>query len=86
MKRSIKFDDSNLGMILDIQMVGQDWQRIRPDEARSAGRSDPALRSGPLELSGEMIAGVVRTAGQSSGRGSQVASGSNATPLGPGPA
>ena len=58
MKRSIKFDDSCHGLILDVQMQGEDWQRIRPDQARQAGRSNPALRAGPREMSGEMIAGA----------------------------
>ena len=79
MKRSLKFDDESLGMVLDIQMPGEDWRRIRPEQARQAGRSDPSLRAGPEEMSGDMIAGVVRT-----GRGasSSVASGSNSVPLG----
>ena len=47
MKRSLKFDDANLGLVLDIQLPGEDWKRIRPDQARQAGLSNPALRSGP---------------------------------------
>ena len=60
MKRSIKFDDANLGLLLDVQLPGQDWQRIRPEQARLAGQSDPSLRVGPLEMSSDMIAGTVK--------------------------
>ena len=60
MKRSLKFDEANLGLLLDVQLPGQDWQRIRPDQARLAARSDPSLRVGPPEMSGDMIAGTVR--------------------------
>ena len=78
MKRSIKFDDECCGMMLDIQMAGQDWRRIRPDQARAARRSDPSLRSGPLELTGDMITGAMNASGA-------LLSGSNATPLGGSP-
>ena len=47
MKRGIKFDEDNFGLMLDIKLPGQDWSRIRPDQARAAGRSDLALRTGP---------------------------------------
>ena len=36
MKRSVKFDDETYGMMLDIQMPGQDWRRVRPAQARAA--------------------------------------------------
>lgn len=32
-KRSIKFDDDVQGLMLDIQLPGQNWQRIRPAQA-----------------------------------------------------
>ena len=91
MKRSLKFDDGSLGLILDIKLSGQEWQRIRPEQARSAGRTDPSLRAGPQELSGDMIASFTRPHSMSLGQsgsdsgaapGSSSASGSNATPLG----
>ena len=47
-KRSIKFDDDSLGLMLDMQVPGQDWSRIRPDQAREARRSKPALLSSPV--------------------------------------
>ena len=62
MKRSIKFDDENHGLVLDIQVPGQDWRRIRPDQARVAKKSDPRLRSGPLEMTSDMIAGTLASA------------------------
>lgn len=61
LKCSLRFDDANLGLVLDIQVPGQDWQRIRPDEARAVGRTGPSLRSGPQEMSGDMISGFVRS-------------------------
>ena len=93
MKRSVKFDDELLGLYLDIQLPGQDWRRIRPDQARAARQTEPALRSGPAELSCEMIAGAIRTsaAGGSSSTNESgsppprttpsILTGANATPL-----
>ena len=82
-KRSIKFDDDMFGLYLDIQIPGEDWRRIRPEEARRAGRADPSLRSGPLELSGEMIAGTARGIAAGVGEPStEHASGSNAVRIG----
>ena len=85
MKRSVKFDNESLGLYLDIQLPGEDWRRIRPDQARLARRTEPALRTGPAELSSDMIAGVVRGGGDRStaapaSEGS--ATGGNAVPLG----
>ena len=84
-KRSIKFDDENLGLILDVQIPGKDWTRIRPNQARAAKRSDPLLRSGPAKLSSEMITEAIRldstTANPSVSLGSDL-TGSNMTPLG----
>ena len=60
MKRSVKFDDEIHGLFLDVQIQGQEWRRIRPDQARAARASDPSLNTGPVELSGEMIAGAIR--------------------------
>ena len=83
MKRSIKFDDENHGLVLDIQVPGQDWRRIRPDQAREAKKSDPRLRSGPLEMTSDMIAGTLTsTAGPpilpiSAGPGGSAASSSS---------
>ena len=85
MKRGIKFDEENFGVMLDIQLPGQDWSRIRPDQAREAGRSDPSLRSGPLVMSGDMIASAIRGGQDQESSGSssiQSLSGSNAEPLG----
>ena len=79
MKRSMKFDDEHHGLMLDIQASpGDDWQRIRADQARLARKSDPLLRSGPAEISVDSIADLVRAQPSTS----SVASGSNATPLG----
>ena len=77
LKRSVKFDDECLGLVLDVQVPGQDWSRIRPDQARAARDVDPALRTGPLELSGEMIAGTIRGPSASN----PPLTGANAAPL-----
>ena len=60
-KRSVKFDDEAHGLMLDLQIPGQDWRRIRPDQARAARDLDPKLRTGPLELSGSMISDTIRS-------------------------
>ena len=60
MKRSVKFDDELLGLYLDVQIPGQDWRRIRPSQARAARDADPSIRSGPLELSSNMISEAMR--------------------------
>ena len=85
MKRSLKFDDESLGLVLDVQLPGEEWTRFRPDQARLARQNEPALRSGPRELSVDRSAGFVRSmvaptlaAGPPPG----AASGSDATPLG----
>ena len=62
MKRSVKFDDDQLGLMLDIQLPGQDWRRIRPDQARAARDNNPRLRLGPLELTSDMISGAIEEA------------------------
>ena len=88
MKRSLKFDDESLGLVLDVQLPDQDWTRIRPDQARLARQTEPSLRSGPRELTSSNIAGYVRREQQSdptshtAGSPPGSASGSNATPLG----
>ena len=60
-KRSVKFDDHSYGLMLDIQLPGQQWQRIRPEQAREARRSDPTIAPGPIEMTSGMIAGAVRS-------------------------
>ena len=87
LKRSIKFDDDGYCLMLDIQIPGQDWQRIIPDQARQTRSAVPALRAGPLELTSEMIAGAVQgtnvlSARDQGGHTPAAASGSNAIPLG----
>ena len=42
-KCSVKFDDENYGIMLDVQLPGQDWNQIRPDQARLARVSDLSL-------------------------------------------
>ena len=56
--------------MLDVQVPGEDWRRIRPEQARAAKRSDPSLRSGPLELSSDMISDTIHGAQERSRTGS----------------
>ena len=81
MKRSVKFDDDCLGLYLDIQLPGQDWRRIRPDQARAARETDPGLRVGPKELTPSMISNAIGAAGQGPSPGQAPLTGANATPV-----
>ena len=89
-KRSVKFEDDTYGLMLDIQLPGQEWRRVRPEQARQARRADPLVHSGPLDMTQDMIAGAVRGdsmssdwSGPSNSSGSSsAASGSNSVPLG----
>ena len=78
-KRSVKFDDDSFGLMLDVQLPGENWRSIRPGKAREARRNDPSLHSGPLEMTGDMISDVCRPSTSSLGSS---ASGANATALG----
>ena len=66
LKRSIKFDDEGLGLMLDVQIPGCECRRIRPEQARAAKRTDPLLRSDPEELSNGMITDTIRSGDSSS--------------------
>lgn len=57
-KRSIKFDDENLDLFLDIK-VNEEWTRITPREAREAARANPSIKIGPRKLTGEDITALV---------------------------
>ena len=86
-KRSIKFDDDCHGVMLDIQLPGMDWRRIRPHQAREARRNHPSLASGPLEMSADMLVGAAGGDSSLSLAGgswtsASAASGSNSVPLG----
>ena len=75
MKRSVKFDDEKLGLFLDVQLPGEEWRRIRPDQARAARDSDPVLRAGPRELSSTMISDALRASTSSSSTSSRTTNG-----------
>ena len=85
MKRSIKFDDESLGLYLDVQIPGQDWRRIRPDQARAAREADPSIRSGPPELSSNMIANAIAAGTPAAGLPAPRSPSSLSTPSGPSP-
>ena len=61
MKRSVKFEEEEFGLVLDVQLPGQDWRRIRPHQARTAREIDPSLRTGPQDLSPDMLARALAT-------------------------
>ena len=90
MKRSVKFDDAELGLYLDLQLPGEEWRRIRPAQARQARDNNPVLRDGPRELSPAMISTALgNSAGPPSGPGTSSVNengrppltGANTTPL-----
>ena len=81
MKRSVKFDDDRLGLMVDVNLVRDDWKRIRPDQARAVKRDEPSLRTEPAEFSRDVIMGAIRgQPNDSLGSGT----GANAVPIGPG--
>lgn len=53
-KRSIKFDDCNLDLVMDVK-VGDDWMRINATEARAVCRENPDLRAGPKKMDRKRI-------------------------------
>ena len=80
MKRNIKFDEDSLGMMLDVQMNDHlPWRWIFPEEARSAGLVNSALRSGPDRLTAAELSSL---AGRNGSRSEDPATGANSVPLG----
>lgn len=49
-RRSIKFNDSDFNLILDVK-VGGSWRRITPEQARAVAAVNPNIGSGPKEMS-----------------------------------
>ena len=43
LKRNVKMDDANLGLVLDFCVGGGSWKRVRPEEARKAKLNQPAV-------------------------------------------
>lgn len=60
-RRSVKFDDSALDLMMDVKL-GEDWKRIRPSEARVALLNNPKLRRGPEEMTSEDLSGLISRA------------------------
>ena len=48
-KRSVKFDDLNQDLVLDIK-IGEEWMRINPAEAKAVCRENPEIRAGPKKM------------------------------------
>ena len=59
-KRSIKYDDNNRDLIMDIK-IGEDWMRITPDEARAVARDNPDIKTGPKKLNRQDISRFLST-------------------------
>ena len=57
-KRSIKFDDPSRNLVLDV-LVGEEWRRITPQEARLAAATNPNIKLGPKKMSGADISSLV---------------------------
>ena len=49
-RRSIKFDDANYNLVLDVK-VEDVWRRITPDQAKQVAKTNPEVSSGPREMS-----------------------------------
>ena len=50
LRRVIKFDDENLGVVMDVKVDDQ-WKRIKPADAINAKKNMPTLSAGPAEMS-----------------------------------
>ena len=58
LKRSIKFDEDNLNLMMDMQTgQGEDWKRIRPSQAKKAAR--PRESRGPKEIDEDELRSLV---------------------------
>ena len=58
-KRSVKFDDANLNLYLDICISGK-WRRIGPDEAKQALKAVPLEDNSRVAMSVEELTGLMR--------------------------
>ena len=70
-RRSIKFDDSNMSLMIDVK-IGDTWKRIKPEEAKKAAKANADIRGGPKEMTGDDIISIISTP----------TTGANSTPLG----
>lgn len=75
-RRSIKFDDSSFDLIMDVK-IGEEWKRIRPEEARLSLQANPHLRRGPEEMSHTDITSLLAKA-----KATSPATGANSVPRG----
>ena len=60
-RRSVKFDDSAMDLMMDVKL-GDEWKRIRPDEARATLKANPGLRRGPEEMSSQDLSKLLSKA------------------------
>ena len=49
-QRSIKFDDEELDLVLDVK-IEDSWRRVTPAQAKEAARNNPNINAGPREMS-----------------------------------
>ena len=57
LKRNVKFDESDLGLFMDIQLTRDgSWKRVKPEQARKAAAASGVKRNGgPDELAAEEL-------------------------------
>ena len=72
-RRSIKFDDTILDLEMDVK-IGDDWKRIRPEEAKKTLESNPHIRRGPSEMSSSDLSLLLK-------KKTTPATGANSTPM-----
>lgn len=53
-RRSIKFDDANFNLVMDVR-VNDQWKRISAEEAREVARKSPEINSGPVSMGSDDI-------------------------------
>ena len=73
-KRAINYDDSAMDLIIDIK-VGDEWRRIRPDEARETLEKNPHIKRCPTEINSDGLSQLLAR-----GKNRSPATGANATP------
>ena len=58
-RRSIKFDDEQEDLVMDVFVDGA-WSRIRPGEAKAVAAENPEIASGPKILTANKISGLLK--------------------------
>lgn len=74
-RRAVKYDDSAFDLVMDVKL-GNEWKRIRSDEARKTLSENPQLRRGPEEISAGSLSELL-----SKSREKTPATGANRQPM-----